>query len=99
MAKSQKKPGLVSIKLKTGLSRGNDKYVAGQVVEVGPGLGNRLVDRGQAIFEGTDAKRVKAKKATATAPAKAATTTAKIETTVTPPKGAATPAKDNAVPK
>jgi len=50
MSKDDTKPGQKKIKLKTGLRRGNIASVAGETVEVGPGLAQRLVDRGQAEF-------------------------------------------------
>ena len=43
-----------TVKLLTGLSRGNMKFVAQQVVEIPDGLAARLIDRKQAVA--TDAK-------------------------------------------
>lgn len=68
MKKSDKKEGNISIKLKTGLRRGNVTAVAGDVVEVGPGLADRLVERGQAEFVERDTPKPKNK--TASKPAK-----------------------------
>lgn len=64
MKKNEKATGQVSIKLKTGLRRGNITATAGETVEVGPGLAKRLVDRGQATFTAAEAKRIKAKEKT-----------------------------------
>jgi len=72
MSKDTKATGQVSIKLKTGLRRGNITATAGETVEVGPGLARRLVDRGQATFTAAEAKRIKAKEKTQKEAAEAA---------------------------
>lgn len=61
MPKNEKTTGQVSVKLKTGLRRGNITATAGETVHLGPGLAQRLVDRGQATFTAVEAKRIKAK--------------------------------------
>lgn len=61
------------IRLLTGLSRGNMRAVAGQVVEVEDGLADRLVDRGQAVLvdrvQDVPETRAKKKAAAPVAPA------------------------------
>ena len=64
MSNCEQARGLTSIKLKTGLRRGNITATAGETVQVGPGLAQRLVDRGQATFTAAEAKRIKAKEKT-----------------------------------
>jgi hypothetical protein len=71
MTKDKNAGGQVSVKLITGLTRGNVKSRAGETVKIGPGLAQRLVDRGQATFTSADAKRIKAKKAAQAVAAKA----------------------------
>lgn len=65
MSDTKKESGELSVTLKTGFTRGGKTYVAGKVVKMGPGLAQRLVDRGQAVFTAADAKRIKAKTAAA----------------------------------
>ncbi|MFT5616295.1 MAG: hypothetical protein ACI8Q6_003592 [Granulosicoccus sp.] len=65
MSDTKKESGELSVTLKTGFTRGGKTYVAGKVVKMGPGLAQRLVDRGQAVFTAADAKWIKAKTAAA----------------------------------
>jgi hypothetical protein len=107
MPKTEKTTGQVSVKLKTGLRRGNITATAGETVHLGPGLAQRLVDRGQATFTATEAKRIKAKEKVqkaateAAKPKKTPAAKSKPDPDPTPdpePNGSSEPAGDVSTP-